>query len=109
MPNKPDSDLPLNVFGALIGKCEIVDVTENPVTSLSISFSPSGITRLQITTGNSTNTFGETLQEDTMTDNINFTEERPLIGLFGTMTDGKVTSLGIIFYKTECDDIRFSG
>ena len=44
-----------------------------------------------------------------MTDNINFTEERPLIGLFGTMTDGKVTSLGIIFYKTECDDIRYSG
>ena len=50
--------------------------------------------------------FGETYQEGTKTDAISFTEDRPLIGLFGTMTDGEVTSLGIIFYKTECEFSR---
>ena len=106
VPSVPSSDLPLNVFGTLLGKCEIVDLTENTVTSLSISYSHSAITRLQITTGNSTKSFGETPQDSTMTDNINFTEERPLIGFFGTMTDGKVTSLGIIFYQTDCPESR---
>ena len=106
VPSVPSSDLPLNVFGTLLGKCEIVDLIENTITSLSISYSHSAITRLQITTGNSTKSFGETPQDSTMTDNINFTEERPLIGFFGTMTDGVVTSLGIIFYKTDCPESR---
>ena len=48
--------------------------------------------------------FGVLSDPTTKTEKITFMEERPLIGLFGTTTEHKLASLGIILFKVECDD-----
>ena len=82
----------------------MIDFENDKIVSMSIVYSDSGINQIKITSGSFFVSFGELSDPNDYTEKIAFTEERPLIGLFGSMNEKKLVSLGIIFFKVECDD-----